>query len=51
MFGRARFCDVLSASADKTATEIYNAIVDAVDNFRAGRPQEDDITLVVIKAL
>ena len=51
MFGKDRLRELLSAGADSTAQEIYAAVVDAVKQFRATTPQEDDITLVVIKAL
>ena len=51
MFGKQRLCEILSAWADKTATDIHAAVVAAVNDFRADVPQADDITLVVIKAL
>lgn len=52
MFTRRRMFDLIAANADKTAAEIYQAVVDAVVVFHEGAgPQEDDITLVVIKAL
>jgi sigma-B regulation protein RsbU (phosphoserine phosphatase) len=52
MFTRQRMFDVICANAGKTAAEIYQAVVDAVVAFHEGAgPQEDDITLVVIKAL
>jgi sigma-B regulation protein RsbU (phosphoserine phosphatase) len=51
MFGKDRLRQLLTESAEMSATEIYNIIVEAVRNFRQTRPQEDDVTLVVIKAL
>jgi sigma-B regulation protein RsbU (phosphoserine phosphatase) len=51
MFGKQRLCELLSDRADSSAREIHNAVVSAVNDFRAAGPQEDDITLVVIKAL
>ncbi|MDQ7833271.1 MAG: SpoIIE family protein phosphatase [Desulfovibrionaceae bacterium] len=51
MFGKERFKDILSANAHKTAQEVVDAVVAAVMAFVSpGRP-EDDLTLVVIKAL
>ena len=51
MFGQQRFEDVLAARAGGTSEEIYAAVVAAAAEFRHDAPQEDDITLVVIKAL
>jgi sigma-B regulation protein RsbU (phosphoserine phosphatase) len=51
MFGRQRLRDLLSAGADMTADEIHAGVVDAVKSFRGAHPQEDDITLVVIRVL
>ena len=49
MFGQDRFLAVLAANVDGTSQAIYDAVVDAVADFRGGTPQEDDKTLVVIK--
>lgn len=51
MFGKDRMREVLSAYAEKNAAKIHAAIVAAVGEFLAGTPQQDDITLVIIKAL
>jgi len=51
MFGKPRLRELLSASADRPAEEIHAAVVEAVRRFRGTQPQEDDITLVVIKVL
>jgi phosphoserine phosphatase RsbU/P len=51
MFGKDRLRKLLTDSADRSAAEIHNTVVEAVRNFSQTRPQEDDITLVVIKAL
>jgi len=51
MFGKDRLREIMSASADRSATQIHDAIVDAVREHRQSRPQEDDVTLVVIKTL
>ena len=51
MFGKQRLRDMLAANADRPAADIHAAVVQAVHGFRKPGPQEDDITLVVIKAL
>jgi len=51
MFGKERLREVLSACADRSAEDIHVAVVSAVNDFLGAGPQEDDITLVVIKAL
>ena len=51
MFGRERFTALLRDLAKKPAEAIHRAIVAAVREFSRHGPQEDDITLVVIKAL
>ena len=50
-FGRDRFWKVVAENANKTSREIFDAVVDAVTTFRAGAPQTDDITLVVVKVV
>jgi len=51
MFGKGRLRKILTDSADRSAAEIHDRTVEAVHDFRQTRPQEDDVTLVVIKAL
>ena len=51
MFGKQRFRDAFLAACDRPAAEICAALVEAVKAFRGEAPQEDDITLVAIKAL
>ncbi len=51
MFGKDRMREVLSACADSSAAEIHNAVVAAVNEFLGQTHQQDDITLVIIKAL
>ena len=51
MFGKQRLREIMTTSADCSAEEIHLAVVDSVKEFCASAPQEDDITLVVIKAL
>jgi sigma-B regulation protein RsbU (phosphoserine phosphatase) len=51
MFGKDRFKAIIRQNAELTADGIRTAIIEAVENFRQGAPQEDDITLVVLKFL
>ena len=49
MFGRDRLKEVIRENADLGAEGIRSAIIEAVTTFRGKAPQEDDITLVVLK--
>jgi sigma-B regulation protein RsbU (phosphoserine phosphatase) len=49
-FGKSRLRAILTENAGLDSEGIRAAVVRAVADFRAGGPQEDDITLVVIKA-
>ncbi len=51
MFGRERFREVLKRNAHRPAREIVEAVVSAVETFHRGVAREDDITLVIIKAM
>jgi len=51
MFGKERLCDVVRASARKSAEEITDRLFDAVGAFTKGMLPDDDRTLVVIKRL
>ncbi|MHC4561734.1 MAG: SpoIIE family protein phosphatase [Planctomycetota bacterium] len=51
MFGKDRLREIIAAKADEAARYIYAAIVDAVRDHLGDCPQEDDITLVAIKAM
>ncbi|MDP6542488.1 MAG: SpoIIE family protein phosphatase [Phycisphaerae bacterium] len=51
MFGKDRLRKILSDSTDRSAAEIHDMTVETVRDFRQAHPQEDDVTLVVIKAL
>jgi serine phosphatase RsbU (regulator of sigma subunit) len=46
-FGEQRLIDTLKAHRTKPATEIVDAVTQALADFTAGAPQADDITLVV----
>ena len=48
-FGEDRLKEVLAANSDKSAHDISEAIVRAVDGFREEAPSSDDITLVVLR--
>jgi predicted ATPase/GAF domain-containing protein len=51
MFGKARFREVVRKNAGLEAEGIRKAVFDAVTEFRGTEPQEDDITLVILKFL
>lgn len=51
LYGHERLIDELSACREASAEDIYETIVGSVLAFCAGRPAEDDITLVVMKAV
>lgn len=51
LFGEERVLTVVRAIVDRTADEIICEIIRAVDKFREGTPQDDDITAVVIKVV
>jgi sigma-B regulation protein RsbU (phosphoserine phosphatase) len=48
-FGKEALRDVVRRHAGRSAGEISRAITDSLDQFRRTHPQEDDVTLVVIK--
>ena len=50
-FGEERMLDVVRNNRSKTAAQIVNALFDAARDFAEGRPQKDDITVVVVKVL
>lgn len=51
MYGKDRFREMLRSYAAATAAEILAAVHKDVADFQAGAPRDDDITLVVIKAI
>jgi sigma-B regulation protein RsbU (phosphoserine phosphatase) len=51
MFGKKRFKKLISKIADLEAKEIRESIIDAITAFQGKAPQNDDITLVVMKYL
>jgi sigma-B regulation protein RsbU (phosphoserine phosphatase) len=48
-FGMHRLRDLVRENAAKSAREIVEAIFEAADRFRAGAPQLDDMTMLVIR--
>jgi sigma-B regulation protein RsbU (phosphoserine phosphatase) len=51
MFGKDRLREIVRTNSGKSAQAIQNAVLQAVSSFRRDKPQEDDITIVVIKAI
>jgi sigma-B regulation protein RsbU (phosphoserine phosphatase) len=51
LFGSERVRQVIHSNADLPAAGILSAVIGAVQAFRREAPQEDDITLVVVKLL
>jgi sigma-B regulation protein RsbU (phosphoserine phosphatase) len=51
LFGKDRLHQIIRDNADKSAAAIQRAVLDAVSKFRGKLPQEDDITIVVIKTV
>jgi len=51
MFGKSRFDQVIQNHATKSAKEVLDAVINAVDNFRQPREIADDVTLVVVKVV
>ena len=51
MFGQARVRQIIQKNSQASAEVIQNAVIDALQAFKGDVPQEDDVTLVVIKLL
>ena len=51
MFGSDRFREAIRRHATESAEEIQNSIIEDLEIFQGEAPQEDDITLVVVKLL
>ena len=49
LMGGDRILEVVRAHADASAAQIVAALVDAGERWGAGRPQDDDITVMVLK--
>lgn len=48
MFGKGAFRRIIRARATEPPKEIIVAILNAIEDFRSTREQEDDVALVVI---
>lgn len=48
-FGKKRTKELIFKHAQLSAREITNNILEAIEEFRGNRPQNDDITLAIIK--
>jgi sigma-B regulation protein RsbU (phosphoserine phosphatase) len=51
LFGKDRLHRIVRDNADKSAEAIQGAVLNGVSKFRGTLPQEDDITIVVIKTV
>ncbi len=51
MFGSDRLRESIRKRADESAETIQNGIIEDLEIFQGETPQEDDITLVVVKFL
>ncbi len=51
MFGISRLRDIIHEQAAGSADEICSEVIEAVRTFRAEAPPDDDISLVVVKAV
>ncbi|HSV29098.1 MAG TPA: PP2C family protein-serine/threonine phosphatase, partial [Candidatus Omnitrophota bacterium] len=51
MYGTERLCRALRQACARPAAEIVAAVTADLAAFRGARPQEDDLTLVVVKAV
>jgi len=51
MFGQERMREIIRKNRSASAETIQNALIDVLQTFRGDVPQEDDVTLVVIKLL
>ena len=49
-FGKFRLRQIIRQHSQFSAQEIVNAILSALEEFRGTAPQNDDVTLVVVKA-
>jgi sigma-B regulation protein RsbU (phosphoserine phosphatase) len=50
-FGRERILDLVRNNRDKPAVEIVDSLFRAARDFAEQRPQEDDITVLIVKVL
>ena len=50
-FGKFRLRQIIRQHSQFSAQEILNAIINSLNEFRGPASQNDDVTLVVVKAL
>lgn len=50
MFGKARVREIIRANAARQASQLLEAIIEAMTAFRGQHPVEDDVTLIVLRA-
>jgi sigma-B regulation protein RsbU (phosphoserine phosphatase) len=48
-FSEERLAETLVQHSDKTAAEIRDAVISAIDAFAGGAPQHDDVTVLILK--
>ena len=51
LFGKKRLHNIIRDNAHASAAAILGTVLDAVSEFRGNLPQEDDITIVVVKTV
>ncbi|KAB1441693.1 PP2C family protein-serine/threonine phosphatase [Pseudodesulfovibrio senegalensis] len=49
-FGQKRFLRVVRQNARRDAQGLLQAVMDELDRFREGTPQDDDVTLLILRA-
>jgi serine phosphatase RsbU (regulator of sigma subunit) len=50
-FGEDRICELIDSCGDRTAAEVCAAVLEAIRVYRGSRQDQDDVTVMVIKAL
>lgn len=51
MFGQGRLRDIIQQNSQSSADTILSAVIESLQEFKGEAPQEDDVTLVIIKLL
>lgn len=50
MYGKQRLKQIISQNAQRSAQQLMEKLITSVEDFRGSMPQEDDLTVVIIKA-
>lgn len=50
-FGKERLFDIVRRHRFESSARIVQAVIEDLDSFRGANPQQDDVTLVVVKAV